>query len=403
MTTPKLSVYLLTYNRPDLLKIALESILLQDCDDFAVTVLDNASTDHTPDVVASYARKDPRVHYSRNPHNIGIMRNWNRAFELNTSKYISVYHDDDVMLPGYLSATVKALDDHPTAGFVLTQAQYINQHGEITGVHDMGDLPEGLMRGLDLLELGVEARHVGMFPPTIVIRASALQGAGSLDSPHTKCQMDLNFYNRIAAQHDVVYLKQVLSQYRLHQGSETEKLKQGASVTGWFGENAERIDAATLLLESERAADPKYRRWLAEALRDLHTRQSAAIHMIAPTMYHTWETRAALVAENLQQIVPSGRTFILADDAQLGFPSDWNGRKVLPFLEHGGIFWGAPQDSDQAIAELLRMKDAGASAIIFAWPTFVWLDQYLRFHRFLKTRFATTFKSANLIAFDLTE
>src|SRR5262245_47966560 len=121
MSVPKITVAVLTCNRPSTLRHTLRSVLDQRGVDFGVTVMDNASTDDTPEVVRREF-PDPRLTYVRNEQNIGIYRNWNRAVSINRSRYLSIFHDDDIMLPGFLAATAAALDAHPTAGFAITQA-----------------------------------------------------------------------------------------------------------------------------------------------------------------------------------------------------------------------------------------------------------------------------------------
>ncbi len=402
MSVPKFSVIVPTYNRAGLLKLALESIHAQDYDDFGVIVLDNASTDDTPQLMQTITAHDPRVTHVRHPQNIGLWRNWNLAFELNRSPYISTFHDDDIMLSGFLRETANVLDQHPSVGSVLVQVEYIDQSGKVFGTQDVGDLPDGLMSGLCLLELAVDGRHQGIFPPNIVFRASAARDAGPIISPHTHHQQDLNFYNRVAARHDVFFLRKILAQYRMHSGSETER--QARELTGhtWYGECAERIDAIAYLMRTPRANDPQYRQWLARRLRYLHAHQSAAIHPLIPAMFHAWETRVAMIQEHLEAIIPAGESFILIDDSQLAFPSDWKDRKVIPFLERDGIYWGAPDTDDQAIDNLNRRIQSGTRWLVFAWPSFWWRDRYWRFYRNVTDRFSCRFSTSNLEVFELT-
>lgn len=401
MTEPQVSVIVPTYNRPRLLRLALESILAQDYRDFGVIVLDNASTDDTQQLVQKFMSEDSRVRYVRNPENIGLIRNWNRAFELNRSPFVSIFHDDDIMLSGFLSETVAVLERHPTVGFVLVQVEYIDQDGKPSGVQDVGDLPDGLMSGLDLLELAVDGRHQGIFPPNIVFRASAAAAAGPIESPHTNHQVDLNMYNRVAARHDVFFIRRILAQYRMHVGSETERQKRELTGHTWYGESAERIDAIAYLMRSPRAADEQYRRWLARRLLYLHAHQSNAIHPIIPAMYHSWETRVEMVQEQLEKLIPPGDTVIFVDDGQLGMPSEWRGRRLLPFLERDGQYWGPPETDDQAIADLTRLIGAGVRWIVFAWCSFWWLDRYWRFHRFVEKNYSCRLSTPNIVVHEL--
>src|SRR5687768_1900259 len=108
MGETKVTVAIPTYNRSQLLKISLKSVLAQDYPDLRVVVLDNASPDDTEAVVKSFA--DPRVAYIRNETNIGMVSNWNRAIEVNSSPYLSIFLDDDVMLPGFIRESAQLLD-----------------------------------------------------------------------------------------------------------------------------------------------------------------------------------------------------------------------------------------------------------------------------------------------------
>jgi glycosyltransferase involved in cell wall biosynthesis len=68
--------------------------------DLDLVILDNASTDDTPEVVRSIG--DPRIEYIRHPTDIGILRNWNRSIQMaaRRSPVTCIFHDDDLMLPG---------------------------------------------------------------------------------------------------------------------------------------------------------------------------------------------------------------------------------------------------------------------------------------------------------------
>jgi hypothetical protein len=100
-------------------------------------------------------------------------------------------------------------------------------------------------------------------------------------------------------------------------------------------------------------------------------------------------------------IVPEGESFILVDDDWLG-PQNTARKRGLPFLEKDGMSWGKPVDDASAIAELERMRCAAKSAfIIFAWPSFWWLDYYTEFRRHLRSNFRCVRENDCLIAFDL--
>ncbi len=402
MHAPKITAVVLTYNRPGTLARTLDSILAQDFDDFGVLAMDNCSTDDTPQTIQSYAAKDQRVRHVRNETNIGISRNWNRGLSLNRSPYVCLCHDDDLMLPGFLRETAGILDAHPSVAFVIVQAQFINDGGDVTGVSHTGDVRDGLMSGLDLLELHVDGRGVGLYPPCLMMRGTAVAEVLPLDSPHTRGYVEIDSYFRMAGKHDVYFLRKPLVQYCLHEGSDTELLHREAGATSWYGEVCTGIDAIATLLSSPRAEDPKYRDWLAQRLLDLHKHASAAIHPSAPAMYHPWELRYGDALKQLEKLVPTGDSLILVDDGQFAQPPDWNGRRIIPFLERDGSYFGPPDDSNQAIGELNRLISSGARWIVFAWPSFWWLDRYGQFRHYLDTHFPRRLDTPNLLVFELT-
>ena len=73
---PFVSIGLPVYNGGDYLEEALESIAAQTYRNYEVVISDNASTDRTADICESYAARDPRIRYVRNPVNIGGDRNY---------------------------------------------------------------------------------------------------------------------------------------------------------------------------------------------------------------------------------------------------------------------------------------------------------------------------------------
>ena len=67
------------YNHADLLPAALDSLLAQNRRDLALVLVDDRSTDATPEVARAYASSDPRVSYEQNAARLGLVGNWRRA------------------------------------------------------------------------------------------------------------------------------------------------------------------------------------------------------------------------------------------------------------------------------------------------------------------------------------
>lgn len=93
----KLEIIIPTYNRKPYITHTLEQLTAADSPvkNCSITVLDNASTDGTRELLADFARQFPTIKPVRNPRNIGGNANISRAFELPQKEYFWVLADDD--------------------------------------------------------------------------------------------------------------------------------------------------------------------------------------------------------------------------------------------------------------------------------------------------------------------
>ncbi len=119
-SVPTLSLCIPTYKRAALLGQALRAVLSQLTPDAAarveVLVLDNASPDQTPAVVAKAQADFPHValRYVRRPQNIGPDRNFTDALTQARGEFLYLLSDDDVLLPGAIAKLLSLIAEHPT-------------------------------------------------------------------------------------------------------------------------------------------------------------------------------------------------------------------------------------------------------------------------------------------------
>lgn len=113
MTTPLLSICVPTYNRAERLRVMLEATLPQVAEHAGKVELwisDNASPDHTPQVVEDARRLGP-INYSRNDTNIGLVSNVLKcATELARGEFVWVLGDDDLLRPNALARVLERLE-----------------------------------------------------------------------------------------------------------------------------------------------------------------------------------------------------------------------------------------------------------------------------------------------------
>lgn len=397
----KVTIAIPTYNRSELLKASLESALAQDYLDYQVLVLDNASEDDTEAVVRSFA--DSRITYVRHETNIGMFRNWQLAVKINSSPYLNILSDDDILLPDFIRESILALDNHPHTGFSVAQAGFIdiyNVRVDITDPEVSDNLPAGLINGLEFIHQIVDGQKWILRSSAVMFRAYALAAVGTFDIPHSKYMLDLNLYLRMAAQFDIFFIAQELAQVRFHLEQDSQVTFHSPGGTGSLAVVAERTDAIAYLLQSPRAEDASYRQWLAERLLHISMRRSEFTSDLIPRLNLSWSERLEIAMQEIASVIPAGKRLILVDENQWGseiLPEF----DALPFVEHQGQYWGAPVNDEIAIQELERMRQAGASFMVIAWPAFWWLDYYSGLRNYLSSNFCCVLDNSRLVVFDL--
>lgn len=125
-----LSVCIPTYNRAPILKQLLAEFSRQIVEagltgeDIAFYFSDNASPDHTPQVIEDFKRQGFRVSYSRNDTNIGIHRNVLKIHSLPGGKYFWGMGDDEVLNDGALTKVLRVLREKGPGLLIAFNSRY---------------------------------------------------------------------------------------------------------------------------------------------------------------------------------------------------------------------------------------------------------------------------------------
>lgn len=168
---PLVSVVIPTYDRAAQLQEAVASVYGQTGRgqdfDVEVIVVDDASTDHTPDVVRRY----PDVRYVRLETNQGASAARNTAIRMSRGQYVAFLDDDDYWLPHRLTAHLPVLEARPEVG--ATFGRHIPK-GEIAGQLWPTDAPSGAIFDAILLDDIVSI-------DTLLVRRDVLERVGYFD------------------------------------------------------------------------------------------------------------------------------------------------------------------------------------------------------------------------------
>ncbi len=108
---PLISVVMPVYNTGKYLAEAIESILNQEFTDFEFFIVDDGSTDNSPQVIQSY--NDPRIRLITHATNLGNYPARNEAMQLARGKYICVMDSDDIARPDRLITQYNFMEYYP--------------------------------------------------------------------------------------------------------------------------------------------------------------------------------------------------------------------------------------------------------------------------------------------------
>jgi FkbM family methyltransferase len=113
----------------------------------------------------------------------------------------------------------------------------------------------------------------------------------------------------------------------------------------------------------------------------------------------TWAILTARFCDAVSTSVPEGAPFVLIDDAALGI-DELDGRQAIPCLERDGEYDGAPDDGEQAAAEVARQTSRGVRHLAVAWPSFWWLEEYPELADHLRLGWRRVLESDAAIVFE---
>ena len=218
-TTPLVTVTIPTYNRAALLTKTIRSVLDQSLADIELFISDNASTDDTAAVVASF--HDSRVRYLRNDTNLGHLFNLSRGLRLGTAPFLTVLPDDDVMLPGNLERKLRLLQSDSRLGVAHSASRlvHVGFDDEVlsTDVSYTGGFADWRRPGSEILRrLLTDDSWINF--PSAVIRRSVV-GDARFDEADGLAD-DLGMFLRLMRRVDAVaYIAEPLVALRMHAGA----------------------------------------------------------------------------------------------------------------------------------------------------------------------------------------
>lgn len=115
LDAPCVAITIVTYNSARFIARCLDAVLSHDYTDREVIVIDNASQDETPEILAGF---ESRCQVVCNPKNTGFAEGQNQAIKLSNSRWVLTLNPDVLLLPGFVRNLVEAGDADSRIGTV---------------------------------------------------------------------------------------------------------------------------------------------------------------------------------------------------------------------------------------------------------------------------------------------
>src|SRR5258708_7569819 len=122
MNSPLISVIMPVYNAAPFVREAVESILAQTLGDFELIMIDDASTDGSPEILARFT--DPRCRLLTNANNLGAAETKNRGIAEARGEFLAFLDADDVATPQRLARQLEWLRAHPAVGLLGSRIEH---------------------------------------------------------------------------------------------------------------------------------------------------------------------------------------------------------------------------------------------------------------------------------------
>ena len=211
MAPPIVSVILCNYNYGRFLTQAMDSVLCQTYADLELIVVDDASSDDSRQVIASY-HGDPRMRAIFHEENRGQAAGFNTGFANSNGSLVAFLDSDDAWNPEKLTTVVGAFQ-HGDFSVVQHNLEVIDSRSR-----SVGRIHPGLSPGItDVLREYFTQNHTGFFSSTsgIVCRRSHLERVFPLDESWRICA-EVAFTRPLPVFGRVCTLKEPLGYYRIH-------------------------------------------------------------------------------------------------------------------------------------------------------------------------------------------
>ena len=213
---PKISVIVTTYNREQLLKETLNSIINQTFKDFELIVVDNNSNYNFLSVIESF--RDERILPFQNNNDGIISRNRNFGIKRSKGEFIAFCDDDDLWVESKLDEQMKIFESNENLGLVYSKCSvFYNGSNKVQRIAPKGTLYNG-----DSINKMIFIMNVPF--STTLVKKAVFDNIGYFDeNRELLAKEDKSFWIRLSSRYLIASINKPLIFYRIHKKNTSDE------------------------------------------------------------------------------------------------------------------------------------------------------------------------------------
>lgn len=216
---PLISIILPVYNGGQYLKESVQSVLQQTYRRFEFLILDDCSTDRSPDFLLTL--QDDRIRLFKNERNKGLFYNLNFLIQRSQGGLIKLWSQDDMMYPTCLEKFAEFHLSHDDLGFSYSGRDIIDESGKIVTPPGKDETP-AIVSSVLHAQIAFYTGSIAGNIANVCIPKKALDRVG-LFNESMKISADFDMWVRLAKHYDTGFIPEKLIQLRDHKGQLSRK------------------------------------------------------------------------------------------------------------------------------------------------------------------------------------
>jgi glycosyltransferase involved in cell wall biosynthesis len=205
----KVSVIMPVYNGEKYIRDAILSLVDQSLKSIEIIIVDDHSSDRTPEIINIFARQESRIKVFRNSYTSGICYSLNKAISYASCELIARMDADDISHPYRLEKQLAFFYSYPETVLVGSNIELIDPNGKKIGQRSYPKTHIEILKALK--------DYPPFCHPSVMLRKSAVLKVGGYREKYRDAE-DYDLWLRLSKAGNMANLQENLLKYRLHPG-----------------------------------------------------------------------------------------------------------------------------------------------------------------------------------------